>query len=103
MILKVFSNLYDSPMESLCRSRFTLKDCSLWRGPKLELEKKREVLHPSDHFCGPPLDPLQQAFPVLRTLELDAVLQELREKLYLMHEKDNTNVCDISSSYYANL
>ncbi|KAK4826501.1 hypothetical protein QYF61_009574 [Mycteria americana] len=36
-----------------------------------------EVFHPSDHFCGPPLDPLQQVhvFPVLRTLELDAVLQ----------------------------
>ncbi|KAK4827937.1 hypothetical protein QYF61_022552 [Mycteria americana] len=36
-----------------------------------------EVLHPLDHFCGPPLDPLQQVrvFPVLRTPELDAVLQ----------------------------
>ncbi|KAK4810749.1 hypothetical protein QYF61_007723 [Mycteria americana] len=36
-----------------------------------------EVFHPSDHFCGPPLDPLQQVhvFPVLRTPELDAVLQ----------------------------
>ncbi|KAK4824277.1 hypothetical protein QYF61_012837 [Mycteria americana] len=36
-----------------------------------------EVFQPSDHFCGPPLDPLQQVhvFPVLRTPELDAVLQ----------------------------
>ena len=32
-----------------------------------------EVFHPSDHFCGPPLNPLQQVhvFPVLRTPELD--------------------------------
>ena len=31
----------------------------------------------SDHFHGPPLDPLQQVhvFPVLRAPELDAVLQ----------------------------
>ncbi|KAK4816932.1 hypothetical protein QYF61_025428 [Mycteria americana] len=37
----------------------------------------REVLQPPDHFCGPPLDPLQQVhvFPVLRAPELDAVLQ----------------------------
>ncbi|KAK4823530.1 hypothetical protein QYF61_003039 [Mycteria americana] len=36
-----------------------------------------EVFHPSDHFCGPPLDPLQEVhvFPVLRAPELDAVLQ----------------------------
>ncbi|KAK4831083.1 hypothetical protein QYF61_015281 [Mycteria americana] len=36
-----------------------------------------DVFHPSDHFCGPPLDPLQQVhvFPVLRAPELDAVLQ----------------------------
>ncbi|KAK4830181.1 hypothetical protein QYF61_008972 [Mycteria americana] len=36
-----------------------------------------EVLQLSDHFCGPPLDPLQQVhvFPVLRTPELDAALQ----------------------------
>ncbi|KAK4816745.1 hypothetical protein QYF61_022297, partial [Mycteria americana] len=36
-----------------------------------------EVFQPSDHFCGPLLDPLQQAhvFPVLRAPELDAVLQ----------------------------
>ena len=36
-----------------------------------------EVFHPSDHFCGPPLDPLQQVhgFPVLRTPELDTGLQ----------------------------
>ncbi|KAK4815374.1 hypothetical protein QYF61_001362 [Mycteria americana] len=35
------------------------------------------VFHPSDHFCGPPLDPLQQVhvLPVLRAPELDAVLQ----------------------------
>ncbi|KAK4829041.1 hypothetical protein QYF61_001846 [Mycteria americana] len=36
-----------------------------------------EVLQPSDHFHGLPLDPLQQlhVFPVLRAPELDAVLQ----------------------------
>ncbi|KAK4823599.1 hypothetical protein QYF61_003799 [Mycteria americana] len=40
-------------------------------------KKKVKVFQPSDHFCGPPLDPLQQVhvFPVLRTPELDAVLQ----------------------------
>ncbi|KAK4815543.1 hypothetical protein QYF61_003235 [Mycteria americana] len=38
-----------------------------------------EVFHPSDHFCGPPLDLLQQVhvFPVLRAPELDAVLQDM--------------------------
>ncbi|KAK4815290.1 hypothetical protein QYF61_026195 [Mycteria americana] len=37
-----------------------------------------EVLQPSDHFCGPPLDPLQQVhvFPVLRAPELDTALQD---------------------------
>ena len=36
-----------------------------------------EVLHPSGHLCGPPLEPLQQlhVFPVLRAPELDAGLQ----------------------------
>ncbi|KAK4829379.1 hypothetical protein QYF61_003719, partial [Mycteria americana] len=36
-----------------------------------------EVLQPSDNFCGPPLDSLQQVhvFPVQGTPELDAVLQ----------------------------
>ncbi|KAK4818403.1 hypothetical protein QYF61_012324 [Mycteria americana] len=36
-----------------------------------------EVLQPSDHFCGPPLDLLQQVhvFPVLRAPELDTALQ----------------------------
>ncbi|KAK4812348.1 hypothetical protein QYF61_017125 [Mycteria americana] len=36
-----------------------------------------EVFHPSDHFCGPSLDPLQQVhvFPVLRAPELDTILQ----------------------------
>jgi len=35
------------------------------------------VLQPSDHFCGPPLDPLQQVdvFLVLGAPELDAVIQ----------------------------
>ncbi|KAK4828585.1 hypothetical protein QYF61_027675 [Mycteria americana] len=44
--------------------------------PSLEQEK-REVFHTSDHFCGPPLDLLQQVhvLPVLRTPELDTVLQ----------------------------
>ncbi|KAK4810053.1 hypothetical protein QYF61_005116 [Mycteria americana] len=38
-----------------------------------------EVFHPSSHFCGPPLDPLQQVhvFLVLRTPELDAELQDM--------------------------
>ena len=36
-----------------------------------------EVFHPWDHFCGPPLDVLQQVCvsPVLRTPQLDAVFQ----------------------------
>ncbi|KAK4830027.1 LOW QUALITY PROTEIN: hypothetical protein QYF61_008365 [Mycteria americana] len=36
-----------------------------------------EMFQPSDHFCDPPLDLLQQVhvFPVLRAPELDAVLQ----------------------------
>ena len=36
-----------------------------------------EVLQPSDHFCGPPPDPLQQVhvFPVLGAPEVDAGLQ----------------------------
>ncbi|KAK4828525.1 hypothetical protein QYF61_026947 [Mycteria americana] len=40
-------------------------------------DNEGEVFHPSDHFCGPPLDLLQQVhvFPVLRAPELDAVLQ----------------------------
>ncbi|KAK4817048.1 hypothetical protein QYF61_026356 [Mycteria americana] len=38
---------------------------------------KREVFHPSDHLCDPPLDPLQQLHVLLalRAPELDAVLQ----------------------------
>jgi len=37
----------------------------------------RKVFHPSDQFCGPPLDPLQQlhVFSVLRAPELDKGLQ----------------------------
>ncbi|KAK4825779.1 hypothetical protein QYF61_002342 [Mycteria americana] len=40
-------------------------------------ERTGEVLQPSDHFCGPPLDPLQQlhVLLVLRAPELDAALQ----------------------------
>jgi len=34
-----------------------------------------ELFHPSDHFCGPPLDPVQQVFLVLRGPKLDAVLR----------------------------
>jgi len=36
-----------------------------------------EVFHPPDHFCGTPLDPLQQphVLTVLRAPELDAGLQ----------------------------
>ncbi|KAK4816953.1 hypothetical protein QYF61_025776, partial [Mycteria americana] len=45
--------------------------------PNSQLFLIGEVLHPPDHFCGPPLDLLQQVhvFPVLRAPELDAVLQ----------------------------
>jgi len=37
----------------------------------------REAFHPLDHFCGPPLDTLQQPHvcPALSTPHLDAVLQ----------------------------
>ncbi|KAK4822574.1 hypothetical protein QYF61_017160 [Mycteria americana] len=40
-------------------------------------DTRGEVFQPSDPFCGPPLDPLQQlhVFPVLRTPELDTVHQ----------------------------
>ncbi|KAK4815207.1 hypothetical protein QYF61_021826 [Mycteria americana] len=40
-------------------------------------DKHIEVLQPSDHVCGPPLDPLQQlhVLLVLRTPELDTALQ----------------------------
>ncbi|KAK4810366.1 hypothetical protein QYF61_019285 [Mycteria americana] len=43
-----------------------------------------EVFHPSGHLRGPPLDPLQQicVFPVLRTPELDAVLQSCSQSLH---------------------
>ena len=36
-----------------------------------------EVFHPFEHFCGPPLNALQQVCvsPVLRTPHLDTVLQ----------------------------
>ena len=36
-----------------------------------------DVFHPSDHFYGPPLDPLQwvHVFPVLRAPGLDLILQ----------------------------
>ena len=36
-----------------------------------------DVFHPLSHFCGPPLDALQQLHvsPVLRTPHLDTVLQ----------------------------
>ncbi|KAK4815348.1 hypothetical protein QYF61_000180 [Mycteria americana] len=39
----------------------------------------REVFQPSDHFCGPPLDLLQQVhvFLVLGMPELDAILQDV--------------------------
>ena len=33
-----------------------------------------EVFHPLDHFCGPPLDTLQQVAPVLRTPHLHRIL-----------------------------
>jgi len=41
-----------------------------------------EVFHPSNHLCGPPLDPLKQAhiFPVLITPELDVVLQVVSQE-----------------------
>ncbi|KAK4806908.1 hypothetical protein QYF61_012629 [Mycteria americana] len=59
-----------SHQEQLSGSPFELRG-SLPRG---------EVFQPSDHFCGPPLDPLQQVhvFLVLGIPELDAVLQGWR-------------------------
>ncbi|KAK4830182.1 hypothetical protein QYF61_008973 [Mycteria americana] len=71
---------------SLCQ--WVLKGCSkvslepsLLQAEQAQLSQPfliREVLQPSDHFCGPALDPLQQVcvFPVLRTPELDAALQD---------------------------
>ncbi|GAB0210319.1 mitochondrial enolase superfamily member 1 [Grus japonensis] len=55
--------------------------------------KGGEMFQPSDQLCGPPLDSLQQVhvFPVLRTPELDAVLQILRDKL-LMYGLDEQTV-----------
>jgi len=54
--------------------------CSLLRAEQPQLSQPfliGEVLQPSDHFCGPLLDLLQQVhvFPVLRAPELDAGLQ----------------------------
>ncbi|KAK4821329.1 hypothetical protein QYF61_018234 [Mycteria americana] len=54
---------------------------SLLRAEKPQLSRPffiGEVFHPSDHFCGPPLDLLQQVHVllVLRAPELDAVLQD---------------------------
>ncbi|KAK4827646.1 hypothetical protein QYF61_020418, partial [Mycteria americana] len=48
------------------------------------LQSRREVFHPSDHFCGPPLNLLQQVlvFPALRTPELDAVLQSINSAIW---------------------
>ncbi|KAK4811312.1 LOW QUALITY PROTEIN: hypothetical protein QYF61_024448 [Mycteria americana] len=53
---------------------------SLLQAEQLQLSQPvlvGEVFQPSDHFRGPPLDPLQQlhVFRVLRAPELDAVLQ----------------------------
>jgi len=41
------------------------------------LSREREVLQPSDHLSGPPLDPLQQLhiLPMLGPPDLDTVLQ----------------------------
>ena len=54
--------------------------CSLLQAEQAQLLQPLftgEVLQPSDHLCGPPLDPLQQLliFPVLGTPDLDALLQ----------------------------
>jgi len=54
--------------------------CTLLQAEQHQLfqpELTAEVLQPSDHFCGLPLDLLQQVhvFPVLRAPELDAGLQ----------------------------
>jgi len=53
---------------------------SLLQAEQLQLSQPLltgEVFQPSDHFCGPPLDLLQQVhvFPVLKAPELDAGLQ----------------------------
>ena len=54
-----------------------------------------EVLHLSDHFCGPPLDPLQQVhvFPVLRGPELDVVLARAEGQNPLLSPAGHT-ACD---------
>ena len=45
--------------------------------PQLSACPHRELFHPSDHFCGPPLDAFQQLHvsPVLSTPHLNAALQ----------------------------
>jgi len=50
---------------------------SMLNSPSSQSVHVGEVFHPWDHFCGPPLDTLQQVRvpPVLRTPHLDAVLQ----------------------------
>ncbi|KAK4808555.1 hypothetical protein QYF61_009858 [Mycteria americana] len=63
-----------------------------------------EVLQPSDHFCGPPLDPLQQlhVLLVLRAPELDAVLQlwshQSRPRIPLAFWAASTH-CRLTSSF----
>ncbi|KAK4815509.1 LOW QUALITY PROTEIN: hypothetical protein QYF61_003067, partial [Mycteria americana] len=78
-----------TPLPFRAASQGTLST-SLLKRPKSALRKSkvpvlltplaaspREVLQPSDHFCCPPLDPLQQlpVLLVLRAPELDAILQ----------------------------
>ncbi|KAK4829035.1 hypothetical protein QYF61_001840 [Mycteria americana] len=63
-----------------------------------------EVLQPSDHLCGPPLDLLQQlhVFPVLRAPELDAVLQSYASAL-CMPSPPGTTLCQfLYGAYRAN-
>ncbi|KAK4829842.1 hypothetical protein QYF61_006852 [Mycteria americana] len=62
-------------ISSLNLPSFSLKQLPLVLSQQALL--KREVFQPSDHFCGPPLDLLQQVHVllVLRTPELSTVLQ----------------------------
>ena len=64
-----------------------------------------ELFHPLDHFCGPPLDMLQQVrvSPVLLTPHLDAELQQekvlalpcMYTQLSRSHTGASFNTCDL--------
>jgi len=71
--------LVKSPSPAFLQSPFRYSASSLLHAKKSQLSQPflTEVFHPSNHFCGRPLDSLQQAhvFPMLRAPELDAGVQ----------------------------